>query len=238
MSPVEAIRCPGKARLALAWSLSSLLAIPLPSMAQDLKAREAQSAPESAVASNAPALLELKTVPSGAYVIANGARVPGQTPLSLRLGPGRHQIRVEMQGHEPQQIELQAMAGQKLERSLTLSIIAAPPAALKLEARLEVPSEAPSRLPAYLMLGLAGASTVTGVVFGLESLSAGQDYEQEPSRTGADAIERDALVADMAFTAALAFAITAAVLLLAEDPATSTLLPLAHGKRARAEWTF
>ena len=70
----------------------------------------------------------------------------------------------------------------------------------------------------YVLLGLAGAGAVVGGVFGYQALQAKSDFDGgERTSAKADSVDRNALVADMAFGAALTFGITGLVLLLTDD---------------------
>lgn len=82
-------------------------------------------------------------------------------------------------------------------------------------------------VPAYVTLGLAGAGAVVGTIFGVMALSAKSDFDAEPTVDNADAVDRNALIADMSYAVAITFGVTGAVLLLSGDdapPAQSALV--------------
>jgi hypothetical protein len=165
---------------------------------------------------NAPADLALTTTPPGATVNVNGMNQPGATPLTLRLAAGRHRITLEAAGYAPQVVELTVKPGERVERSFDLASSSAAPPPATAEA---TPSEGGqrSRAPGYVTLGIAGASAVVGTVFGLKALSNKSDFDDAPSTSRADDVERNALIADMAFGVALTLGVTGIVLLVADD---------------------
>jgi hypothetical protein len=75
-----------------------------------------------------------------------------------------------------------------------------------------------SRIPGYVTLGIAGASAVVGSIFGIQALGDKQEFEDDPTTKKADDVERNALIADMAFGVTLTLGITGIVLLVADDP--------------------
>lgn len=171
-----------------------------------------------------PAHLTVTTTPSGARLNVSGVDLATPTPFSLRLAPGRHLVRVSLEGYEPQQVEITATAGAKLSPHLTLVPSVVPAAGAALSAPPDIaflPASTPaerSRVPGYVTLGIAGASAVVGTIFGVMALGDKQDFEDRPTTSKADDVERNALIADMAFGVALTLGITGIVLLVADDP--------------------
>jgi hypothetical protein len=174
-----------------------------------------------------PAELTVTTTPTGAHINVSGVDLTSRTPLSLRLAPGRHVIRVSLEGYEPQQLEITATPGAKLTPTFALIRAAARPApgATSLSAPpAEIPALAPStptersRVPGYVTLGIAGASAVVGTIFGVRALGDKEDFKENATTSKADDVERNALIADMAFGVALTLGITGIVLLIADDP--------------------
>jgi hypothetical protein len=177
-----------------------------------------------------PAELTLTTTPPGARVNVSGVDLRAPTPLILRLAPGRHIVRVLLDGYEPQQVELNVTPGAKLAPTLTLVPLAKSSMALPLAPVPALPptpgpppapvAAAPrSRVPGYVTLGIAGASAVVGSIFGIKALGDKQEFEDDPTTKHADDVERNALIADMAFGVTLTLGITGIVLLVADDPA-------------------
>ena len=169
-----------------------------------------------------PAELVITTVPAGARVNVSGVDLSSPTPLSLRLAPGRHIVRAVLDGYQPQQIELNVAPGEKLTPTLTLvqaaSGTAAPAAIPALGADAAPPPAERSRVPGYVTLAIAGASAVVGTIFGIQALQDKSDFDENPTTGKADDVERNALIADMAFGVTLTLGITGIVLLVAEDP--------------------
>jgi hypothetical protein len=178
--------------------------------------------------SSMPAELNVTTTPPGARVNVSGVDLTAPTPLSLRLAPGRHLLRVWLNGYEPQQIEIVATPGAKFSPTFNLvpqrsaepgqaapiSSLSPPPA---FDLTPSTPAER-SRVPGYVTLGIAGVSAVVGTIFGIRALNDQDKFEDAPSTRNADDVERNALIADMAFGVTLTLGITGIVLLVADDP--------------------
>lgn len=171
-----------------------------------------------------PAELVLTTTPPGARVNVSGVDLKGPTPITLRLAPGRHVLRVWLDGYEPQQIELNVTPGEKLSPTLMLQPAAprsatAPIPALPVAPTDNPPAAAPrSPIPGIVTLGIAGAGAIVGTIFGIKALNDKEGFDDRPTTSSADDVERNALIADMAFGVALTLGITGVVLLVAEDP--------------------
>jgi PEGA domain-containing protein len=170
-----------------------------------------------------PAELVITTVPSGARVNVSGVDLSSPTPLSLRLAPGRHIVRVVLDGYQPQQLELNVSAGEKLTPTLTLVKATSGTGATGLAipalgADAPPPAAERSRVPGYVTLAIAGASAVVGTIFGIQALQDKSDFDDNPTTSKADDVERNALIADMAFGVTLTLGITGIVLLVADDP--------------------
>lgn len=208
--------------------------------------------------------LQLTTEPAGATVTVDGIAQAGVTPLTLKLAPGKHQIDVSANDYKSQVIEVETVAGQKAETKLTLETLLpasppiapapilpepAPPGPLPNAPPSSTPAEERSMVPAYVTLGLAGAGLVVGSIFGAQALSAKSDFNDSPSSKKADDVERNALIADMAFGVAVTLGLTGIVLLTSPDEqqeagATAStrleLTPYVHtkGGGAAARLTF
>jgi hypothetical protein len=169
-----------------------------------------------------PAELVLTTTPPGARVNVSGVELKAPTPITLRLAPGRHVLRVWLDGYEPQQIELKVTPGAKLTPTLTLQPSANPRSAETPIPALptdSTPAATPrSPIPGIVTLGIAGASAIVGTIFGIKALGDKDDFDDRPTTGAADDVERNALIADMAFGVTLTLGITGVVLLIAEDP--------------------
>jgi tetratricopeptide (TPR) repeat protein len=168
-----------------------------------------------------PAEVDVRSTPPGALVTLDGSE-RGQTPLTLELAPGTHQMVLTLDGHAPKTAEVSLKPGEKATEEVTLEALP-PPAPAEPAPEVE-PEPAPppekqerSLVPAYVTLGVAGASAIVGTIFGIQALNAKSDYDAAPSRSLADDAERNALIADMAFGVTLTLGITGVVLLMAGD---------------------
>lgn len=190
-----------------------------------------------------PADLQITTTPPGAQVQVSGVNLSSPTPLSLRLAPGRHVLVVSLPGYETQSVEITATPGGKLQPTLTLQPqavaaaapvppLSAPPADVTL-GTLDGPPPR-SLVPGYVTLGIAGASAIVGTIFGIRALGDKDDFNDAPSTRRADDVERNALIADMAFGVTLTLGITGIVLLLADEaPDQATSHPVTEQARMR-----
>jgi tetratricopeptide (TPR) repeat protein len=175
--------------------------------------------------SKIPASVVLSVSPADAQVEVDSAVQSGASPHSVKLVAGKHAIRITAPGYEPLETELEVSAAQSLEQTIELRAAAPTPAPsgepAPVAAATEItPAEPRSQVPAYVTLGVAGVSAALGTIFGLQALSAKQDFEDKDSPTAADAdeVERNALIADMAWGIALTLGITGVVLLTSDEP--------------------
>ncbi|MBX3184905.1 MAG: PEGA domain-containing protein [Polyangiaceae bacterium] len=175
-----------------------------------------------------PAELQLTTEPAGASVTVDGQAQMGETPMTLKLAPGKHRIEVSSSGYETQVVELDLVPGGKATENVALAEAqlapvtpVAPPPPEEPDVGPEPEPESRSKLPAYITLGVAGASAIVGTIFGISALGAKSDYDDNPTADRADDVERNALIADMAFGVAITLGITGVVLLVTgnDDPA-------------------
>src|SRR5690606_14775554 len=175
-----------------------------------------------------PGEFRLVSVPAGAAVSVDGQAQMGETPMDLKLAPGKHTIEIVANGFERKTIEVDISPAGKSEESVELTEaapaepVAAPaPAPAPVEQAEEPAPEPPSKLPAYITLGIAGAGAIVGTTFGIKALSSKGDYDDNPTNDTADDVERNALIADMAFGVAITLGVTGIVLLTSgsSDPA-------------------
>jgi hypothetical protein len=164
------------------------------------------------------------TTPPGASVTVDGQAQPGETPMIVKLPPGTHKVAISNPGYEAQEVNIDVAAGQRVDKNIELkaSDVAAPagpPPATTPPPAEPPPSEAPppskprSKVPAYVTLGIAGVGAVVGTFFGIKALSAKSDFNDNPTTDKADEVERNALIADMAFGVAITLGVTGIVLL-------------------------
>jgi hypothetical protein len=170
--------------------------------------------------------LNVMTNPPGASVSVDGEAQPGETPMILKLAPGPHKVSVSSPGYESVDFETDITSGKRAEKNLELKAAdiggAAPvPAPEPSEQPAEpAPAAKPrSKVPAYVTLGIAGAGAIVGTIFGVKALSAKSKFNDEPTTDHADDVERNALIADMAFGVAITLGVTGIVLLTSGDSA-------------------
>ncbi|MET0384443.1 MAG: hypothetical protein ABW321_00720 [Polyangiales bacterium] len=77
--------------------------------------------------------------------------------------------------------------------------------------------EHPSKLPSYILWGAGGASLIVGAIFGASALAAKSDFDDDPTYSHADSVERRALVADVALGLGLVLAVTGTVFFFTSD---------------------
>ncbi len=189
-----------------------------------------------------PGDFKLVTVPPGAAVTVDGQAQMGETPMDLKLPPGKHSIEIVANGFERKTIEVEMTPAGTGEQSVELTEAAEPepapapaPAPAPVEPEPEPEPEPRSKLPAYITLGIAGASAVVGTIFGIQALGSKSDFDDNPTNDAADDVERNALIADMAFGVAITLGVTGIVLLTSGDDD-----PVSEAKRVQkkrwAQW--
>ncbi len=178
-----------------------------------------------------PATVAVTSLPSGAELSVDGAAQPGTTPQTLSLTAGSHRLGVALAGYEAYATDLTLKPGQKLNQQVELKASAPPPAAAAAVAPPPPPAEtapappaapppapeAHSKVPAYITLGVGVVGAGVGTIFGISALSAKSDFNKNPTNSGADKAERDALIADMGWAVAITLGVTGIVLLTTSD---------------------
>lgn len=176
--------------------------------------------------------LKLQTVPPA--TISVDGEPQGQTPVALKLRPGTHQLLLEADGYQTEQVEVAIAPGRTLDETLELQPVPPPAPPPPPVAAPSAPPPPPaveqrSLVPAYVLLGLTAVSAGVGAYYGVKALSAHNDYEDQPTDARADDVERYQLITDVALGAALTFGITSVVVLLdrgsSEKPATAAAAP-------------
>lgn len=130
-----------------------------------------------------------------------------RSPLSLKLG--EHTVVITSQGFLPHSETFLVRGNEQRSVSIDLKPEVAP-----------IPFTAPPKRRAtvgtatILCYGLAGAGVVVGGAFGVLALKQRSQFYDAPTYAGADATERSALIADIAFGTALVAGITGTALLL------------------------
>jgi hypothetical protein len=173
-----------------------------------------------------PAKVRLVTAPESAsnlMIVVDNVQQPSN---ELSLTPGQHKVTVGADGFAPATQELSVSYAEVRDVSVQLTKAApppAPPAAPTEPSKPAAPSPAPrtpsSPVPGYVALGLAGAGAIVGTVFGVLSLGAKQDFEDDPTPEKADDVDSITQVADIAFASALGLGVAGTILLLnSRDP--------------------
>jgi hypothetical protein len=206
-------------------ALEKFLANPNSSKAGEEKVNEAKAALEDLKGKQSGEVV-IATTPAGATVTVDGEAQPGETPMTIKVKPGTHKITIAATGYETKEMEINVIAGQKTDQNveLTLAESGEPgPAPAPVPAEPEPapepapPAEPRSKVPAYVTLGIAGASAAVGTFFGIKALGAKSDFDDNPTTDAADDVERNALIADMAFGVAITLGVTGIVLLTSAD---------------------
>jgi hypothetical protein len=182
----------------------------------------------------------VETDPMLANVAVDGAPQPGEAPMTLKLPPGKHRVTVSSNGYITKDLDLEVKGGEKLKQSITLvkeapplpvAAAAAPVAATPTTPPPPPPPEEHSKVPAYVTLGIAGASAVVGTIFGVKALNSKSDFDKTPTTKLADDTERSALIADMAFGVAITLGVTGIVLLTSDDSPPANAASTHHLRR-------
>lgn len=198
-------------------AFEALLADPAHTQLPESQVSAAQS--RLSVLKQIPATFTLTVTPADAELLIDGVPQPGASPFSLKVPAGSHTMTIQREGYEPFEAGFTVKAAESLEDTIALTELPPPPKAAPVPLAEEPPPPPPpSKVPAYITLGVAGASAVVGTIFGIQALSAQSEFDDTPTAANADSVERNALIADMAFGVALTLGITGVVLLTSDDP--------------------
>ncbi|MBS2019434.1 MAG: PEGA domain-containing protein [Deltaproteobacteria bacterium] len=209
---------------------------------KDMKAEVDEAKKRSDEIKAMPGKVHLETTPAGAQIIVDpkgdqDAPLPQTTPTDLDLPAGKHKIKVQAEGYEPteKEIDVTFASKQDVKVELTKKPEAAPVPPPPVTAEPTTPAPAPpppppaeprSRLPAYVTGGVAVLALGIGTGFGIKALSQSSDFDKTPTTKIADDGENNALIADMMFGIAITFGVTSAVLFLSNDaPQTAKATP-------------
>ena len=148
-----------------------------------------------------PATVNVTSTPSGAEVSVDGAAQPGVTPTTLALTSGTHHLGVALAGHDAYETDLAVAARARSSispwssrrRAAAVAAAATPPPvqAPLAPALPSAPVEEHSRVPAYVTLGVGVVGAGVGTFFGISALSAKNDFNKNPTNSGAGKAERD-----------------------------------------------
>jgi hypothetical protein len=230
--------------------LKTLLASPLADKVGPEKLATAKATLEEL--NKAPGAIALSTEPPGATVSVDGEVRPGVSPLSVQLTPGAHSLTISLPGYQSMELDLEVPPGSKGEQKLTMTALPPPPAAAagtppvpasqSRRVVLHPTGAAPqkeSKVGLYVVLGLAGASAITGTIFGILALGDKSDFDKHPSDAAADDIERDATISDIGFGAAITLGLAGFVMATAkEENPTGRERPPAASASTRPAFAF
>jgi PEGA domain len=183
---------------------------------------------------SAQASVKVKTDPAGALVTIDGEPQMGMTPMTVKLSVGKHKVHISSPGYETVDREIDVTAaGEPIDLVLVkaANVASTPPpgsaASASASATLpalppESPPERRSPTAGYILLGVGVAGAAVGTVFGIKALQAKSDFENgEKTDDKADSVDKNALIADMAFGAAFTLGVTGTVLLLTSSGSRS-----------------
>lgn len=182
-----------------------------------------------------PGKVHVETVPAGASIVVdakgdpNAAKHPSPTPVDLELPAGKHTVKLEAEGYEPSEKEIEVGFASKQDLKVELTKKPEPPPPPPpppVVAEQPAPKPAPppppppeprSKVPAYVTGAVAIVAAGVGTGFGIAALSSSSDFDKTPTTKIADDGENNALIADMMFGIAITFGVTSAVLFLSND---------------------
>jgi hypothetical protein len=190
---------------------------------EKLKTAQARLTELSAI----PANVRVSTEPPDASLTVDGSAQVGVSPFAIKLTAGKHQLKATAKGYQDQSREVEVQPGQSLEQSFALAPapVAAPtpkPAAAAKTSTAPAAATERNMVPAYVTLGVAGAAAIAGTIFGIQALGAKSDFDKNPTEKNADSVERNGLIADMAFGVAITLGVTGVVLLTSSDEPSET----------------
>lgn len=200
-----------------------------------------------------PGTVRLSTTPPGATIRVDGREIPQQTPAEVPMAPGRHAVTFTLPGHTTTEQAVVVAPGEAATAEATLATLPPPtppvatPEPTPAPTPTPEPTPAPSRGPGtavWVAGAVAGGALIAGTVFGFMALSDANEYDQlsQQYRTTLDPAtrqqatdvsdrgQRNALLSDLGFGAAVLAASVALVVYLsdrgsarpAETTATST----------------
>ncbi len=176
-----------------------------------------------------PAKLHISATPEGTVFKLDDQAAEAKVPADVEVKPGKHVVHFEAPDHEPKSVDVEASFAESKDVSAVLEKKPEPPPPPPVVVKPEPPPAPPppppeprSKIPAYVTGGLALASVGVGTAFGILALKDKSDFDKNLNNpTLAEEIanrgDNRALVADMAFAAALTLGVTSIVLFLTKD---------------------
>ncbi|HEY3234810.1 MAG TPA: PEGA domain-containing protein, partial [Polyangiaceae bacterium] len=159
--------------------------------------------------------VKLASSPAGASVTVDGKAQPGETPMTLKLQPGKHKLEIKAPAHQTEQLELDVKTGDHVDKQVTLTPTPAGPAPMPATPVKKLPPTLPppppekhSMVPAYVCLGGAAIGATVGTIFGIKALKRKASFNRYPTTKKANETELDALIADVGFGFMLTLGVT------------------------------
>ncbi len=182
----------------------------------------------------------VSTEPEGAEVFVDEDGSAGRAPLSLRLAPGRHVLRLEAEGHRSEVREVQVEAGGSSAVSVTLAPVPAPDPEPEVVAVAD-PGMSARDLAGWSLLGAGVALGAVGGVFYAVSAETAEEGDAEGiARSRHTALESDfstqQALAWTGFGLGAALLATGTTLLLLPADETLTLRPALGGGSLQVRW--
>ncbi|MBW2278455.1 MAG: PEGA domain-containing protein [Deltaproteobacteria bacterium] len=170
--------------------------------------------------------VDITTEPAGAGIVLDGDTTGKTTPATLDVGPGTHEVVLNVDGFEPLAKQVKVKTGEQAELKVNFDeegIPAAPPLdadpladpfAEGEEGGVDDEGEGDGPPAAFwVCAAVAGVGLVSGTVFGTMALGDEEDYKNNPEDDIKESGERNAIIADVSFGVAAAAAIVGAVIL-------------------------
>ncbi len=176
-----------------------------------------------------PAKLHVSATPEGTVFKLDDQPAEAKVPADVEVKPGKHVVHFEAPDHEPKSVDVEASFAESKDVSATLEKKPEPPPPPPVVVKPPEPPPPPpappeprSKIPAYVTGAIAIASAGVGTAFGILALNDKSDFDKNLNNpTLAEEIanrgDNRALVADMAFAAALTLGVTSIVLFLTKD---------------------
>jgi tetratricopeptide (TPR) repeat protein len=177
---------------------------------------------------NLPAKLRISATPEGTAFKLDDQAAEAKAPADVEVKPGKHTVHFEAPNYVATSVEVEASFAETKDVATALEKKAEPPPPVAEKTPEPPPAPPPpppeprSKVPAYVTGGLALASVGLGTAFGILALKDKSQFDESlnnPTRAEELANRGDnrALVADMAFAAALTLGVTSLVLFLTKD---------------------
>lgn len=151
-----------------------------------------------------PATLMLTAPSTGWRVRVDGDELAGRTPTKIDVDPGQHNFELISPGGEHVRETTTVKAGGHYHLQVSNEAVDAEP-------------NDDTNVAAWLFGGGAIAALGTGIGFGIAAMSAKSEYETSPTQSTFEDANDYALISDIAFAGAGAFAIATLVAIVADD---------------------